>query len=90
MALPKVAIALRCICDDLENLDRERMTNAMVRLGALAEMHSFFRVLYAKWFYFRSVGFGNTEAVVSDALDELRALPENLPLYQSRSSGSSS
>ena len=82
MALPKVAIALRCICDDLENLDRERMTNAMVRLGALAEMHSFFRVLYAKWFYFRSVGFENTEAAVSGALDELRTLPEELPLYQ--------
>ena len=58
------------------------MTNAMVRLGALAEMHSFFRVLYAKWFYFRSVGFENTEAAVSGALDELRTLPEELPLYQ--------
>ena len=46
----KVAAALRCISDDLESLDHERMTNAMVRLGALAEMHSFFRVLYAKWF----------------------------------------
>ena len=78
----KVAVALRCISDDLESLDRERMTNAMVRLGALAEMHSFFRVLYTKWFYFRSVGFENTEAAVSDALDELRTLPENLPLYQ--------
>ena len=60
----KVAVALRCISDDLESLDRERMTNAMVRLGALAEMHSFFRVLYTKWFYFRSVGFENTEAAV--------------------------
>ena len=78
----KVAVALRCISDDLESLDRERVTNAMVRLGALAEMHSFFRVLYAKWFYFRSVGFGNTEAAVSGALDELRSLSENLPLYQ--------
>ena len=78
----KVAVALRCISDDLESLDRERVTNAMVRLGALAEMHSFFRVLYAKWFYFRSVGFGNTEAAVSGALDELRSLPEELLLYQ--------
>ena len=78
----KVAVALRCISDDLESLDRERMTNAMVRLGVLAEMHSFFRVLYTKWFYFRSVGFENTEAAVSGALDELRSLPEELPLYQ--------
>lgn len=60
----------------------ERVTNAMVRLGGLADTHSFFCVLYAKWFYFRSVGFGNTEAVVSGALDELRSLSEELPLYQ--------
>ena len=53
----KVAVALRCISDDLESLDRERVTNAMVRLGALADMHSFFRVLYTKWFYLRSIGF---------------------------------
>ena len=78
----KVAVALRCISADLESLDRERVTSAMVRLGALAEMHSFFRVLYAKWFYLHSVGFGNTEAAVSGALDELRSLPEELPLYQ--------
>lgn len=66
----------------LEGQRGEGVTNAMVRLGGLAEMHSFFRVLYAKWFYLHSVGFGNTEAAVSDALDELRILPENLPLYQ--------
>ena len=78
----KIAVALRCISDDLESLDRERVTNAMVRLGALAEMHSFFRVLYAKWFHLHSAVFGNTEAAVSGALDELRSLPEELPLYQ--------
>ena len=66
----------------LEGQRGERMTNAMVRLGGLADTHSFFRMLYAKWFYLHSVGFGNTEAAVSDALDELRTLPENLPLYQ--------
>ena len=73
-----VAVALRCISDDLESLDRERVTNAMVRLGALAEMHSFFRVLYTKWFYLRSVGFKNATAAVSEALNELRMLPEEL------------
>ena len=78
----KVAVVLRCISDDLESLDRERMTNAMVRLGALAEMHSFFRVLYAKWFYLHSVGFKNNEEKVTCALDELRSLSEELPLYQ--------
>ena len=66
----------------LEGQRGEGVTNAMVRLGGLAEMHSFFRVLYTKWFYFRSVGFENTEAAVSGALDELRSLPEELPLYQ--------
>ena len=30
----KVAVALRCISDDLESLDRERVTNAMVKLGS--------------------------------------------------------
>ena len=66
----------------LEGQRGERMTNAMVRLGALADTHSFFRVLYAKWFYLHSVGFGNTEATVSGALDELRSLLEEFPLYQ--------
>ena len=78
----KVAVAQRCISDDLESLDRERVTNAMVRLGALAEMHSFFRVLYAKWFYLHSKGFKNNGEKVTCALDELRLLPEELPLYQ--------
>ena len=49
MDIGKVAVALRCICDDLENLDRERVTNAMAKLGALAETHSFFRAPYTKW-----------------------------------------
>ena len=80
--MEKVSIVLRCISDGLESLDRERVTNAMVKLGGLAETHSFFRVLYTKWFYLHSVGFGNTEAAVSGALDELRSLPEELPLYQ--------
>lgn len=78
----KVAVALRCISDDLESLDRERVTNAMAKLGALADTHSFFRVLYTKWFYLHSVGCGNTEAAVSGALDELRSLSQELPLYQ--------
>ena len=32
--IEKVAVALRRISDDLESLDRERVTNAMVKLGA--------------------------------------------------------
>ena len=66
----------------LEGQRGERMTNAMVRLGGLADTHSFFRVLYAKWFYLHSKGFKNAGASVFETLDELRTLPENLPLYQ--------
>ena len=66
------------------------MTNAMVRLGALAEMHSFFRVLYAKWFYLHSVGFKNNGEKVTCALDELRRCRRNCRCTKSRSSGSSS
>ena len=35
----KVAVALRCISDDLESLDRERVTNAMVRLVEVIVPH---------------------------------------------------
>ena len=80
--MEKVSIVLRCISDDLESLDRERVTNAMAKLGALADTHSFFRVLYTKWFYLHSVGFENATTAVSEALNELRTLPEELPLYQ--------
>ena len=66
----------------MESLDRERVTNATAKLGALAETHSFFRVLYAKWFYLHFKGFKNNGENVTCALDELRSLPEALPLYQ--------
>ena len=82
MALPKVAVALRCISDDLESLDRDRVTNAMIKWGELAGIHSFFRVLYTKWFYLLSEGLKNIEAEVACALIELRVLIEELPLYQ--------
>ena len=37
--IEKVSIALRCISDDLESLDRKRVTNAMVKLEqTLAEL----------------------------------------------------
>ena len=80
--MEKVSIVLRCISDDLESLDRERVTSAMVKLGALADTHSFFRVLYTKWFYLHSKGLANVETSVSEALNELRTLLEELPLYQ--------
>ncbi len=48
----------------------------------LAGIHSFFRVLYTKWFYLHSKGLKNIEAEVACALNELRVLIEELPLYQ--------
>ena len=74
-----VPFRLFCGLHDLESLDRESVTGAVVKLGGLAEMHSFFRVLYTKWFYLRSVGFENATTAVSEALNELRTLPEELP-----------
>lgn len=66
----------------LEGQRGEGVTNAMVRLSGLADTHSFFRVLYAKWFYLHSKGFKNAGASVFETLDELQLLPEELPLYQ--------
>ena len=51
-------------------------------MASAAETHSFFRVLYAKWFYLHSKGFKNNGENVTCALDELRSLPEALPLCQ--------
>lgn len=80
--IEKITITLRCIYDDLESLDRDRVTNAMIKWGELAGIHSFFHVLYTKWFYLHSKGLKNIEAEVACALNELRVLIEELPLYQ--------
>lgn len=77
-----VPFRLFCGLHDLESLDRESVTGAVVKLGGLADTHSFFRVLYTKWFYLHSKGFKNNGEKVTCALDELRTLPEELPLYQ--------
>ena len=61
-----VPFRLFCGLHGLEDLDRESVTGAVVKLGALADTHSFFRVLYTKWFYLRSVGFENATTAVSD------------------------
>ena len=81
----KVAVALRCISDDLESLDRERVTNAMVKLGGLggdAQLlpRAVYQVVlpsFRRLREHRGCGIG--------CVDELRSLPEELPLYQSRS-----
>ena len=74
--IEKITITLRCIYDDLESLDRDRVTNAIIKWGELAGIHSFFRVLYTKWFYLHSKGLKNIEAEVACALNELRVVIE--------------
>ena len=65
--------------------DMEARTNAMVKLGALASVHIYFQLLYVHC-YDRQVTMsikndrGNLED--QQMLDELRRLPELLPLYQ--------
>ena len=65
--------------------DMEARTNAMMKLGALASVHIYFQLLYVHC-YDRQVTMsikndrGNLED--QQMLDELRRLPELLPLYQ--------
>ena len=65
--------------------DMEARTNAMMKLGVLASVHIYFQLLYVHC-YDRQVTMsikndrGNLED--QQMLDELRRLPELLPLYQ--------
>ena len=77
--LEDTAAALRAVYDDLSC--RERVTDGMVKLGRLASAHVFFRTLYTKWFYFQSIG---AEKEMQYALEELQALPEELPRYRAQ------
>ena len=74
--------ALRRVCEDLESQDRARVADALIELGVLANEHSFFLPVYAKWFYFQSAGFEKVGTQVERAQHELRKLPEALLLYQ--------
>ena len=65
--------------------DMEARTNAMMKLGALASVHIYFQLLYVHC-YDRQVTMSikNNRGNLEDQqmLDELRRLPELLPLYQ--------
>ena len=65
--------------------DKDALVNAMQQLGELASVHIYFRLLYVHCRYRQSAMFiqndrGSAEDV--QMLDELRQLPEQLPLYQ--------
>ena len=65
--------------------DKEALVNAMKKLGGLASVHIYFQLLYVHCCYRQTAMFiQNDRGSAEDAqmLDELRQLPEQLPLYQ--------
>ena len=65
--------------------DKEALVNAMKKLGGLASVHIYFQLLYVHCYYRQTAMFiQNDRGSAEDAqiLDELRQLPERLPLYQ--------
>ena len=65
--------------------DKEALVNAMKKLGGLASVHIYFQLLYVHCRYRQSARYiQNDRGSAEDAqmLDELRQLPEQLPLYQ--------
>jgi hypothetical protein len=65
--------------------DRQAGTDAMVELGELAHRHIYFQLLYVRWYdRFSRVGTNDDRGSAEDQqmLDELRCLPEQIPLYQ--------
>jgi len=81
--------ALRRIGENWNRLiaegDRQAGTDAMTELGLLSGRHIYLQLLYVRWYdRFSRMGvyqdFGSAED--QQMLDELRRLPEQLPLYQ--------
>ena len=65
--------------------DKDALVNAMQQLGELASVHIYFQLLYVHCYYRQTAMFiQNDRGSAEDAqmLDELRQLPEQLPLYQ--------
>ena len=71
----------RLIAED----DRQAGTNAMMELGRLGSQHIYLELLYVRWYdRFSRMGAFNDRGSEEDRqmLEELRRLPEQLPLYQ--------
>ena len=65
--------------------DRGALESTMKKLGKLASVHIYFQLLYVHCYYRQTAIFiRNDRGSAEDAqmLDELRQLPEQLPLYQ--------
>ena len=84
----ELAPSLRKIADSWERLiaedDRQAGTDAMVELGAIKGRHIYLELLFVRWFD-RFARMGSDDrggAEDRQMLEELRRLPEQLPLYQ--------
>ena len=80
--------SLRKIADNWERLiaedDRQAGTDALVELGAIKGRHIYLELLFVRWFD-RFARLGSDDrggAEDRQMLEELRRLPEQLPLYQ--------
>ena len=65
--------------------DRQAGTDAIVELSQLKSRHIYLEFLYVRWYdRFSRIGIYGDRGSAEDAqmLDELRQLPEQLPLYQ--------
>ena len=65
--------------------DRQAGTSAMVELGQLKQRHIYLELLYVRWYdrFSRMGAFGDRGSEEDrQMLEELRNLPEQLPLYQ--------
>ena len=65
--------------------DRQAGTNAMIDLGDLGSRHIYLQLLYVRWYdRFSRMGIHHDRGNAEDQqmLEELRSLPEQLPLYQ--------
>lgn len=89
MDCEELAPTLRQIYEDWDRLisedDRQAGTNAMVELDGLGSRHIYLQLLYTRWYdrmtrmgVFGDRGSGEDRQM----LEELRRLPEQLPLYQ--------
>ena len=85
----KVTPMLQSVTDNWSRFvaedDKDALVNAMQQLGRLASIHIYFRLLYVHCRYRQTAMFiQNDRGSAEDAqmLDELRQLPELLPLYQ--------
>ena len=65
----------------MEAGDPQRLTDAMVGLGALSERHVYFQLLYRSWYYYISSMKSKEELPI----EELRQLPEQLTQLRERS-----